>query len=227
MNKKNIHDGHRRRVKDEFRKIGLDHFPPHKVLEMLLFYSIPRGDTNEIGHNLIERFGSISGVLDAPIELLKRTPGVGEESAAHIRLIGSIIRMYMESQNRPMKAIKNAVHAKEFMRHKFLAQTAECVYLVCLASGGKVLYSEKISQGTSKKVDIAPSKIVRVALLCDAAKVIIAHNHPGGICIPSSHDLHSTKLLYDELRRVDIQLMDHIIVATDGVFSMAENNMIP
>ena len=227
MGKKNIHDGHRSRVKEEFKKMGLDHFPPHKVLEMLLYYAIPRGDTNEISHHLLARFGSIQGVLSAPAELLKQTPGIGDESATYLRMIGSILPLCVSDSTHTASTVKSAAQAKELMRHKFLSERSECVYLVCLGNNGKVIYSEKIFQGTGSKVDILPSKIVRTALLCSAVKAILAHNHPNGFCNPSREDLLTTNLLYEELRRVDIALMDHIIVAPDGVFSMAESNMLP
>ena len=227
MHKKQMHAGHRKRVKEEFRKLGLGHFPPHKVLEMLLFYSIPQGDTNEIGHRLMESFGSLPDVLDAPIELLVRTPGIGPESATYIRILGDVIGRYTQEKSRPPKAIRNISQAKDFMRHKFFGESAECVYLACLGSNGKVLYSEKVSRGTGQNVNIMPGEIVRVAVICSAVKIILAHNHPNGICNPSREDLHTTKLICDQVRHVNIELMDHIIVAPDGVCSMAESNMLP
>jgi len=227
MRKKHIHSGHRKRVKEEFRKLGLSHFPPHKVLEMLLFYSIPQGDTNEIGHRLIESFGSLHGVLDAPIELLKRVPGIGPESATYIRLLGDVMGRYTQEKSRPPKAIKNTGQAKDFMRHKFLGESAECVYLACLGSNGSVLYSEKVFHGTGRRVEIVPSDIVRIAVICHAVKIILGHNHPSGICNPSREDVHTTKILYEQMRHVNVEMMDHIIVAPDGVCSMAESNMLP
>ncbi|MCL2578542.1 MAG: hypothetical protein FWE32_00750 [Oscillospiraceae bacterium] len=228
MSEKSVHSGHRRRVKEEFQKLGLGHFPPHKVLEMLLFYTIPRGDTNEIAHRLIERFGSLAAVLDAPVELLKRVPGVGVESATHIRLCGDLVRLYIESTGPGAggKAIKTVAGAKDAVRHKFLGENRECVQMVCLSSGGKILYSERIIEGSHKRVEVLPATVIRLALLCDAAKVLLAHNHPGGLCNPSREDLYTTKCLYNELNRVGIELMDHLIVAEGDVFSMAENNML-
>ena len=227
MPQKSIHDGHRGRVKDEFRKMGLGHFPAHKVLELLLFYAIPRGDTNETAHHLLERFGSLQGVLDAPPELLKRTPGIGDEAATYLHLLGRVVPLYLEPPKGGRGAIKDAQQAKEFMRHKFRGEQGECVYLACLGNNGKVIFCEKIAHGSGKRVDIAPAQIVRAALLCSAVKVLIAHNHPDGICNPSREDLHATKLLAEELRRVDIAMFDHIIVAPDGAYSLAEHGLIP
>jgi len=227
MHKKSIHSGHRRRVKDEFRKIGLEHFPPHKVLEILLFYTIPRGDTNEISHRLIERFGSISGVLNAPLNLLERSPGIGPESAAYLKMIGCVARLYREDGKAEAKSVRTTAQAKDFMRRRLIHEQVECFHMLCLGRGGNILYSEQIFQGTSGRVDIIISDILHLALSSRATKVVIAHNHPGGICNPSREDLHTTSLVCNELRRLDIELMDHIIVAPDGVYSMAEYKMLP
>ena len=223
----NIHSGHRGRVRDEFRQKGIDHFPDHKVLEMLLFYSIPRGDTNEIGHELINRFGSFSGVFDAPISLLKQTQGVGLESATLIKFVAAIVNRYMDDYTTINNVISNPESAKEYMRHKFLCEMQECVYIVCLAGNYKVIYCDRISDGGRTMVNIIPADIVKISLRCDAVRVVIAHNHPDGFCNPSSRDLRATSILFDELNRVGIELMDHIIVAPDGVYSMVENNMFP
>ncbi|MCL2857389.1 MAG: hypothetical protein FWE19_06695 [Oscillospiraceae bacterium] len=223
----NIHSGHRRRVKDEFRKLGLDHFPPHKILELLLFYTIPRGDTNEISHHLIERFGSVSGVLSAPLDLLERSPGIGPESAAYLKMIGSVARLYREDGKAEVKSVRTTEQAKDFMRRQLTHEQVECFQMLCLGRNGNILYSEQIFQGNSGKVDIVISDILHLALSSRATKVVIAHNHPGGICNPSREDLHTTGLISNELRRLDIELTDHIIVADDGVCSMAELKMLP
>ena len=227
MRKKHIHSGHRKRVKDEFRKMGMEHFPPHKVLEMLLFYSIPQGDTNEIGHYLMDSFGSLAGVFDAPIDLLTRVPGIGPESATHIRFVGDLIRRYLKEQDSPPKIVRTTKQAKELMRSRFLSESAECAYLACLGGSGKVIYSEKMFAGSRQRVEIVPSDLVRIALLSNAAKVILAHNHPDGICNPSREDVHTTKIVFEQMRNVGVELMDHIIVASDGICSMAESNMLP
>ena len=227
MPEKSIHSGHRRRVKDEFRKMGLEHFPPHKVLELLLFYAIPRGDTNEIAHRLLERFGSLSGVLSAPPDLLERSPGIGPESAAYLKMVGSVARLYQENGKAEAKSIRTTEQAKDFIRRRLAHEQVECFYMLCLGRNGNILYSEQLFQGNSGRVDIVIADILHLALSSRATKVVVGHNHPGGICNPSREDLHTTGLVCGELRRLGIELMDHIIVADDGVCSMAECKMLP
>ena len=113
------------------------------------------------------------------------------------------------------------------MRRRLSHEQVECFQMLCLGRGGNILYSERIFEGTSGKVDIVISSILFLAISSRAAKVVIGHNHPGGICNPSREDLHTTGLICKELRRLDIELWDHIIVADDGVCSMAEYKMLP
>ncbi len=222
-----IHKGHRMRVKKEFRENGLSHFPSHKIIEMLLFYSLRQGDTNELGHRLMDRFGSITGIFDADMAMLQEVDGIGEESATLIKLVSGIIKAYMDDHVSANNRIKDIETAKEYMRFKFLCEQKESIIIVCLANNGKVVFSDRVAQGSPEKVSISPAEVVKTALRSNAVRVILAHNHPNGICLPSSKDLRTTSILYDELRRVDIEMMDHIIVAPDGVYSMVENNMFP
>lgn len=222
-----VHDGHRKRVKEEFRKIGLEHFSDHKILEMLLFFSMPRSDTNIIGHRLMDRFGSFSGVFDAPYELLCEVDGIGEHSATLIKLVASILKKYMDDYSSSHNTINNLTEAMEYMRYKFLSEQRECVYMACMGNNGKVLFCSRIADGTPDTVDIIPADVIRTALRANAVHVVLAHNHPHGICNPSGQDLRTTSVLFEELQRVGIELTDHIIVAPDGAYSMKKNKMIP
>jgi DNA repair protein RadC len=222
----NLHEGHRERLKQEFLQKGMEHLPDHEKLELLLYFSIKRGDTNETGHELMNRFGSLSGVFNAPYELLKQTKGIGESSAQLIKLVSSLVRAYMDDYSSQHNTIKTTAEAKEYMRYKFLCESVECVMMACIGGNGKVVFCDVISEGSPETVQIRPSDFIRKALLAQAARVVIAHNHPNGICNPSGKDVFTTKILADELSRVEIELMDHIIVAPDGCCSMQEIGMM-
>ena len=224
----NFHKDHRKRVRAEFREVGLKHWEGHRVLEMLLFYSMRQGDTNETAHRLYESFGhSLSSVFDADFNLLKDVKGVGEESATLIKFISGIIKQYMDDHASKVNVLSDFDLIKEYMRYKFLGEINECVLMVCLNAARKVVYCGQLAEGSSDTVAIQPSAIVKMALRAGASKAILAHNHPGGICLPSNADLRTTSIFFDELRRVDVEMIDHIIVAPDGVYSMAENGMLP
>ncbi len=95
------HTGHRQRVKTEFLTRGIEGWPDHRVLELLLFFAIPQGDVNPLAHELIDRFGSLSKVLDASPDELKKVPGLGEHSVALLRMIPAISGRYMAQRSGP------------------------------------------------------------------------------------------------------------------------------
>lgn len=224
-----VHKGHRERMREEFRRGGftLENYPPHKIIEMLLYYPKPRSDTNSLGHALINRFGSLSGVLNAPYEDLCEVDGVGVEIATYIKFILSLFREYTSDAASKENLITDIASAKSLMAGRFIGESAECVYLAALGNNGKLLFCKKITEGSPETVSISPSDIIKPALRANAVKLVLAHNHPNGICNPSNRDYHNTYALHDELARVELELVDHIIVAPDGVCSMKEQGMMP
>lgn len=224
---KNSHSQHRQRVKQEFRDNGLEHFPDHKVLEMLLFYTIPQKDTNPIAHRLIERFGSFSSVFEAPYDLLLAEEGIGPETATYIKALSAYVKRYMIDTYAERNYLKTSGEIKEYIRYRFLSDIVEKVLLVCLGPGKKIVYSGTIAEGTLEQVEIIPANLIKISLRANAVQAILAHNHPGGFCNPSRKDLNTTFILYEELKRVDVELIDHMIVAADGIYSMQESGMFP
>lgn len=222
----NPHANHRQRVREEFLEHGLDHFTQHKMLEFLLYYSVPRIDTNPMGHKLIDQFGSLSGVIDADYQMLRQA-GLNENSAVLIKLAGALAREYLDDYSTQYNVIKDAATAKEYMRHKFLSLGSECLLLACMGHNGKVLYCGKLAEGTPETVSISPAEVVRTALRNNASSVLLAHNHPNGFCNPSGRDVVASNILWEALKGVEIGLMDHIIVGSDGVCSMVETGNFP
>ena len=223
-----IHTGHRKRTKEEFRKGGfsLENYPSHKILEMLLFYSVPRVDTNSLAHMLIDRFGSLSAVLDAPYEVLCEVDGMSCESATQMKFIVSLFREYMGDISAKENMLSNTEAAKNYVQSRFIGENMECTYLIALGSNGRMLFCNKIAEGSPETVSVSPNDIIRPSIRVNAAKIIIAHNHPNGICIPSSTDVRTTAILRNETAKVNIELIDHIIAAPDGVCSMREQGML-
>ena len=222
----NPHKDRRERVRQKFSKTEMEYFHDHEKLEMLLFYAIPRGDTNPIGHELMERFGSLSGVFDADYESLVEVTGVGPKAATLIGVVASLIRAYQDDYCSQHNAIRNAAEAKDFMRSKFLCKSTEQIVMACIGGNGKVVFSDVIAQGSPETVGISTIEIMRKAIVMRATHVVLGHNHPNGISNPSSKDVYATRIIADELARVGVELLDHIIVAPDGVCSMRESGLI-
>ena len=221
----NLHEGHRKRLKQRFINDGLSTFEDHNVLELLLFYSIPRSDTNEIGHKLLKTFGSLSNVFDAPIEELCKVEGIGEHSAVLIKLIPEICNIYSTDKTENIKVINSTNLAGRYFVPRFLGKTSEEVHVMLLDDKKKFIKSEMISKGTVNASAVSVRKIVSSALNSNATGVILAHNHPGGVALPSSSDILTTSRIYKALKLMDIQLCDHIVVADNDYVSMLDSGM--
>ncbi|SMC42060.1 RadC family protein [Papillibacter cinnamivorans] len=221
-----MHDGHRQRMKRRFLGTGMDSFEDHNVLEILLFYSIPQKDTNPLAHELITRFGSLEGVFDAPAEELMKVPGVGENTAALIKLIPQVYRRYMISKTGSGAILNSSEKAGVFLLPRFAAERDEVVYLVCLDAKCKVLSCRLMFRGSVNSAHVSVRKIVEAALTNNSTSVILAHNHPSGIALPSEEDNLTTLRIQAALEAVGIELADHIVVADDDFVSIADNGIL-
>ena len=218
-----VHDGHRKRLKRRFLSEGLDSFEDHNILELLLFYALPRSDTNEIAHRLLEQFKSLSGVFDAPLEELCKIKGISEHSATLIKLIPRLTSAYHTDKSKDIKIISSTNAAGKFFVPRFYGKQNEEVYVMLLDDKKKVIKCEKVFEGTVNSTPITVKKVVAMAVNSNATGVILAHNHPGGIALPSKSDLRATEKIYRALELINIQLCDHIIVADDDFVSLADS----
>ena len=221
-----VHAGHRDRLKERFLKHGLDTFEPHSLLELLLFFAIPRRDTNVLGHRLLSHFGSISGVFDAPYHELIKVEGIGHNAAVLIKMIPDLARVYLDDKYSDTGLLNSTTKLGEFLKHKFVGRTNEMVLLLCLDHKCKLLHQEIISEGSLDTVPILPRRLIEPAVRVGAASVVLAHNHPQGFAIPSKKDVETTRRLAQGLDGIGICLLDHFIVARDEYVSMADLGVI-
>lgn len=222
-----IHDGHRKRLRSRFLQDGLSGFEEHNALELLLFYARPRQDTNKLAHSLIDRFGSFSAVLDAPVEELLQVEGMGEPSATLLKLIPQVSAYYLESRTLPGAILASTQLAGDFLLPKFYGKKEECVYVVSLDDKRKVLRCTCISEkGITNAVTISVKQIVAEAVGSNATGIILSHNHPGGLALPSQADRLVTAQAYKALQLINVTLLDHIIVADNDYVSMADSGYI-
>lgn len=223
----NIHEGHRQRLKRRFVEEGLDNFEDHQVLELLLFFSIPRKDTNEIAHKLIFTFGSISNVFEAHPKDLQKVEGVGENSAILISLISQIARRYLADKAKKTFQLKNVEVAAEYIKSLFVGRKNEVFYVICLDAQLNVIHSVPLFEGTVKEAVVYPRKVVECVLQYNASSVILAHNHPSGSVKPSMDDIRTTQKIVNALSTISVMVNDHFIVAGDKYYSFAQNGMLP
>ena len=219
-----IHDGHRQRLKDRFLREGLDGFTDIQVLELLLFYAVPRRDTNPIAHALLERFGSLAKVLDAPVVKLTQVDGISENGATFLKLVREIERRYALSQGEEI--ILNTIDdCCEYLTRFFKGKKNETVFLLSLDAKLKLLSCREVGEGSVNYASVPIRRCVEMALDDGATSVILAHNHPSGIAIPSNDDIQTTRRLAMALSTVEIQLADHIVVAEDEYVSMVQSGI--
>ena len=221
-----VHDGHRDRLRQSYLEHGLMSMNDINALELLLFYAIPRRDTNEIAHRLLDRFDSLDGVFSASAEELKEVDGIGENAAALLTLIPEIMKKSRVSKTREIRQIRSSDEAGAYLLPYFLNERDEVVYLLCLDTKRAVICCAEMSRGVVNSVDTGIRRIVEKALKARACSAIIAHNHPDGIALPSREDEVFTRALFNALETVGIRLEDHIIVAEDDYISMADTGLL-
>ncbi|MCR5825613.1 MAG: DNA repair protein RadC [Oscillospiraceae bacterium] len=222
-----VHDGRRARKKEQFLAHGLDAFSDHEALELLLYYALPRVDTNALAHRLIERFGSLDAVFCAPLNELEAVEGVGRSAATLLTLVLPLARRARTVSARQPVILADTEAAGRFFVELFFGLREERVYLACLDAKGKLLRCTAVSDGSADTATLNLRRIVELAFQSNASAVILSHNHPSGVALPSQDDNESTLAAWDALRRIGIRLIDHIIVADDDFVSLRDNGLLP
>ena len=215
-----VHDGHRERLRDSFLEHGLDSFHELQALELLLFYAIPRRDTNPVAHALLERFGSLDGVFAASERELCEVPGVGKNTAALLLLVPQILKRSRVAAASEARHIRNGREAAEYLRPRLDTEREEVALMICLDAQMAVINCTELARGTVNAVDFNIRRVVELAMKSKASYVILAHNHPNGRARMSREDDAVTARVYKALELINIRLFDHIIVAGDEYASI-------
>ncbi|WP_300411658.1 DNA repair protein RadC [uncultured Oscillibacter sp.] len=221
-----VHDGHRERVRRRFLENGLSGFADHEALELLLYYAIPQGNVNPLAHALMDRFGSLSAVLSAPVELLTEVKGVGERTAVLLRLTSQIARRARLSDLERELVLNSREQVGAYLLELFSNEPNEAVYQLCLDGKGKLLACKRLGEGSVSAVTVDVRKVVQNAIFHTASSVILAHNHPSGIALPSEDDHAVTARVRAALDAIGVRLEDHIIVADHDFVSFSESGYL-
>lgn len=223
---KNVHEGHRQRLKEEFLSHGMEPFHDVNVLELTLFYAIPRQDTNPIAHRLLDEFGSLAAVFDASPEELMERGKLTRNAATLIKLIPAVARRQQISKANLEQILDTTGKCGDYLRSRFFSETEEVVYLLGLDAKCKVLGCQRLFAGSINYVNFSVRRVVECAINMKASSVVLAHNHTSGIAFPSKEDLETTQAIAHALDLVGVLLADHIIVADDDYLSLAESNLM-
>lgn len=218
-----LHEGHRQRLRDRFRTEGLDNFDERHVLELLLFYCVPRKDTAPLAKSLLDHFGSLSQVLEASAEELEKVTGVGESVSTMLTLITAVGRYYLVNRSLRNEILNTTDKCGAYLLPYFYGRRNETVFLLCLDAKCKVLCCKEVGEGSVNSAAISVRRIVELALGVNATTVVLAHNHPSGLALPSGDDVQTTLRVAKALDAVEIRLIDHIVVAEDDFVSLAQS----
>ena len=221
--KVNIHKGHREKVKQRYYETGLTNMPDHNILELLLFFGIPQKDTNPLAHELIEKFGSFSGVLEASKTDLQSVKGMTESAACLLTLFLPVYKRYVNDLNKKRRKFKDTKDMANYLRTLYLDTNNERVYAICFDNNDEMIACRVISDGDIDSSAFDIRKLASIILEVKAKKVVLSHNHPNGSLMPSKGDSTSTKAAYDLLQLLKVQLLDHIIITDTSFFSMIKS----
>ncbi len=217
-------DGHRDRLRARFLREGLSGFEQHTALELLLFYARPRCDTDHLARDLIRRFGGFAAVIDAPLGELEKVPGLGRTSAVLLKMIPELGAYYLDNRAEPGAILDSTGKAGEFFLARLFGKQNEEAHMVALDDKRKVIRAVCLSrEGIVNAVRITIKRVVAEALNTNATGVILAHNHPSGLALPSSGDKAVTRQVYQALRLINVNLIDHIVVADGDFVSLADS----
>ena len=217
------HDGHRERLKKRFLN-SPDSFENHELLELILFYAIPRKNTNETAHKLLSRFGSVKGILDANIDALTEVEDIGPNAALYIKAIAKLLSKYEYTEQKGDGLLKTPATLSIFLRSLFVGTQNETSYILLFDNSKKLITCEKIGEGFSMEHTLSLRKIVSSALSSNASFAILVHNHPNGRALPSGEDIHATNRIKILLESLGVSLMEHFIVAQDDCVPILSKN---
>lgn len=218
------HSGHRQRLKTYYAENGMDAMRDYEILELLLFYAIPRKDTRVIARRLLNRFGSLAAALDAPITDLTGVKGVGENTALLLHMLPDLTRAYLLSKQEEKPHLKSLDTMRDYLASYFVGRDVECFYLLCLDNAGRPLRCIKLAQGDTDAVIVNLKKVGLEIAGSGATGIVVAHNHPKGEAFPSQKDVEVTEKIANLARQFNVRLYDHIIFSADDSFSMAQSN---
>lgn len=208
-----VHCGHRERMRTSTLKNGMNHCADHELLEMLIYYSVPRVDTNPIAHALLERFGSVKGVLDADVSELRSVKGVGDTTAHLIRLSAELLCRYLTDE--PSRAFRFDTIGKitQYIYPKFVGLDHEELHIMLFNNRLNMLACECISKGIVNCSDVMTRRIAELVISTGASAILLAHNHPNGLAVASNADRETTEVLRTYLDNMNVTMLDHLVFA--------------
>ncbi|MBN1759921.1 MAG: DNA repair protein RadC [Chitinispirillaceae bacterium] len=218
--------GHRERLRQRFQRAGRHSLSDHELIELLLTYAIPRRDTKSIAKLALKKFRSIRSLLNQPIDELQLINGIGPESALLIASVQACLQRSLEQKVRRARKISSPDMVADFVRAELANQMQECIMVLCLDGARRLVHHAIVAKGALQQVSFVPREILRPAIVANATAIILVHSHPSSDAVPSETDLQATHRLRDLAAELGIEMVDHLIVGPDGVFSLSTGKLL-
>lgn len=219
----NLHQGHRARIREAVMSNGWESLNEHQLLEYMLFAVMPRQDTNELAHKLMNEFGGFAGVLDASIADLKNINGIGEIAAVYLNSFQNIFKVYKLSKLMPRAKITCVKEVYDYLGDAVALLAREEFYIICLDSLSRAILCKKIATGSVNQVSVSIKDVTETVFRSKASGIILVHNHPTGSLEPSQEDIAITRQIFLNLSLNGIYVLDHIIISQQGYYSFKHN----
>lgn len=218
-----IHDGHRQKLRKNFIEVGLEGKTDHQILELLLTYALPRIDVNPLAHELIDRFGSLSGVLDADITQLTKINYVSENVAVLLKLIPQISAKYYQSKHGKRVRLNTVDAIKDYMIPQLANEKTEVFYVLCLDTHLNLTRAIRHSEGSPSGTSIDIRALANQVLNAGTDRIILVHNHLSNSVEPSPADIDATRKIQTAFEMLNVNVLDHVIISGDKYFSFFAN----
>ena len=227
MESKHNHNGHRQRIKNRVKKYGLKSLEPHEIMEVLLTYSIPRKDTNELAHKLLTNFSTLSNVIDAEPSQLKLVKGVGDETILFFNILKNFVDIYLENKkDDKLVKIDTTLKCVEYFNKHFQIKNFESFYVFCLTKTGVLSHHYSVEGESELEVEFSIKSFIDNISLNKVKQVVVIHTHPYGPYTPSKRDIVTTDRMNSICTVMGVELVDHIIINNEQYFSFKRNGLI-
>ncbi|MBR3016435.1 MAG: DNA repair protein RadC [Clostridia bacterium] len=220
------HAGHRERLRKRYAENGLSGFADHEILELLLTFAIPRVNTNPQAHRLINRFGSLTAVLEANQKELEAVEGIGPQASTLLTMMLPLLREYEQKKLLPQVRLTNYADLAAYCRTLYIGVCVEEFYVLSMNADMRLLAAKRIARGTPTEVSTLPRQVLEELLQNHAAAAVISHNHPSGSALPSQEDVDITLAIERLLNGVGIRLYDHVLIAGNQEYSFMRHHMM-
>ena len=217
--------GHRSRVRQRFIMNGFAGMLKYEVLEAMLMLALPRKDVKPLAKQLLKRYSTVMGVISQGQKELEKFPGLGETSAASLRIFFECMRYCLSEKCAERQLLATTEDLRNFVRMKLGVHRHECCMVVLLNSRNYLVHYQIVAEGTVDSVFSYSRNTIELALTMGASKMLLVHNHPSGVCNPSREDINATKKYGQILAAIGIELLDHLIVTASECFSFVDNGM--